>query len=129
MSLGFYTYFAGRGVPLILLAFIGFVWRVQRPSFYKNWRQWGGMLAVMAVLAIPLVVTLQAQPEAEGRGGELAVPWVVAPTNFAPLQQYVVTTLSMYHATGDGEWLYNIPNRPLFNAVGAVFFWAGCCWR
>ncbi len=126
ISLGFYTYFAGRGVPLILLAFMGFVWLVQRPSFYKHWRQWGVMLAVTAVLAIPLVVTLQAQPEAEGRVGELAVPLVAARQgNFAPLQQYVVTTLSMYHATGDGEWLYNIPKRPLFNAVGAVFFWGG----
>jgi hypothetical protein len=86
----------------------------------------GVMLAVTAVLAIPLVLTLQAQPEAEGRVGELAVPLVAARQgNFAPLQQYVVITLSMFHATGDDEWLYNIPNRPLFNAVGAVFFWGG----
>ncbi|MBK8905107.1 MAG: glycosyltransferase family 39 protein [Anaerolineaceae bacterium] len=126
ISLGFYTYFAGRGLPLILLAFMGFVWLVQRPSFYKNWRGWAAMLAVTAVLAIPLIITLQAQPEAEGRVGELAVPLVEARQgNFAPLRDYVVTTLSMFHATGDGEWLYNIPNRPLFGAVGAIFFWGG----
>ncbi len=126
ISLGFYTYFAGRGVPLILLAFMGVVWLLARPRFYKNWRGWVVMLVGTAVLAIPLIFTLQAQPEAEGRVGELAVPLVEARAgNFEPLQEYVVTTLGMFHATGDDEWLYNIPNRPLFGTVGAIFFWGG----
>lgn len=126
MGLGFYTYFAGRGVPLILLAFMGFVWLVKRPSFQKQWRMWLIMLGVTAVLALPLILTLQAQPEAEGRVAELAVPLVEARQgNFAPLQEYIVTTLSMFHATGDDEWLYNIPNRPLFDMAGVIFFWGG----
>ncbi len=126
MGLGFYTYFAGRGVPLILLAFMGFVWLVQRPFFQRNWRMWAVMLGVAAVLAIPLILTLQAQPEAEGRVGELAVPLVEARQgNLQPLQEYVVTTLGMFHATGDDEWLYNIPGRPLFGVIGALFFWGG----
>ncbi|MBK7894623.1 MAG: glycosyltransferase family 39 protein [Anaerolineaceae bacterium] len=126
ISLGFYTYFAGRGVPLILLAFMGVVWLLARPRFQQNWRGWGLMLVGTAVLAIPLILTLQAQPEAEGRVTELAVPLVEAQAgNFEPLQEYIVTTLGMFHATGDDEWLYNIPNRPLFGAVGAIFFWGG----
>jgi hypothetical protein len=84
------------------------------------------MLTGTSVLAIPLILTLQAQPAAEGRVAELAVPLVAARVgNFAPLQEYVVTTLGMFHATGDDEWLYNIPNRPLFGAIGAIFFWGG----
>ncbi|MAT96070.1 MAG: hypothetical protein CL608_02920 [Anaerolineaceae bacterium] len=126
MGLGFYTYFAGRGVPLILLAFMGFVWLVQRPSCQKQWRAWLVMLGVTAVLAIPLIVTLQAQPESEARVAELAVPLVEARQgNFAPLQEYITITLGMFHATGDDEWLYNIPGRPLFGIVGAIFFWGG----
>jgi len=31
----------------------------------------------------------------------------------------------MTHATGDPEWLYNIPGRPIFGAAGAIFFWIG----
>jgi len=126
VSLGFYTYFAGRGVPLIVLAFMGVVWLLARPYFYKNWRGWLVLLGGTAVLALPLIFTLQAQPEAEGRVAELAVPLVEARAgNFEPLQAYVLTTLGMFHATGDDEWLYNIPNRPLFGAVGAIFFWGG----
>ncbi|GJM40835.1 MAG: hypothetical protein DHS20C20_11170 [Ardenticatenaceae bacterium] len=126
MSLGFYTYFAGRGVPLILLAFMGVVWLLRRPFFFAHWRGWLVMLMGTAVLALPLIFTLQAQPEVEGRVAELAVPLVEAREgNFEPLQAYVVTTLGMFHATGDDEWLYNIPNRPLFGVVGAIFFWGG----
>jgi hypothetical protein len=126
VSLGFYTYFAGRGVPLVLLAFMGFVWLVKRPSFTQQWRAWMVLLGITAVLAIPLIITLQNQPEAEGRVGELAVPLVEARQgNFVPLREYMVTTLSMVHATGDGEWLYNIPDRPLFGPIGALFFWGG----
>ena len=31
----------------------------------------------------------------------------------------------MFHADGDGEWLYNIPGRSVFGWVGAIFFWLG----
>ena len=126
IALGFYTYFAGRGVPLILLAFMVVVWLLKRPSFQQQWRGWLMMLGVTAVLALPLIFTLQAQPAAEGRVAELAVPLVEARQgNFAPLGDYLLTTLGMFHATGDGEWLYNIPNRPIFGWLGAIFFWAG----
>lgn len=126
MGLGFYTYFAGRGLPLILLAFMGFVWLVKRPSFKQQWRGWLIMLGGTAVLAIPLLLTLQAQPESEARVAELAVPLVEARLgNFEPLRKFTLTTLSMFHSTGDGEWLYNIPNRPIFGTVGAIFFWGG----
>jgi 4-amino-4-deoxy-L-arabinose transferase-like glycosyltransferase len=126
IALGFYTYFAGRGVPLILLAFMGVVWWVKRPSFKQQWRGWLMMLASVAILAIPLLLTLQAQPESEARVAELAVPLVEARLgNFEPLREFTLTTLSMFHSTGDGEWLYNIPNRPVFGTVGAIFFWGG----
>ncbi|WP_420628366.1 ArnT family glycosyltransferase [Candidatus Leptofilum sp.] len=126
INLGFYTYFAGRGVPLILLAFMGVVWLLARPYFRAHWRGWLLLLGATAVLAIPLILTLQAQPEAEGRVAELAVPLVEARAgNFEPLQEYIIITLGMFHATGDGEWLYNIPNRPLFGVVGVIFFWGG----
>ena len=84
------------------------------------------MFITAAFLALPLVITLGRQPESEARVAELAVPLVEARAgNFAPLQEYITTTLSMFHADGDDEWLYNIPHRPVFGPVGAGFFWAG----
>ncbi len=126
IALGFYTYFAGRGVPLILLAFGGYLFLVDRERFKRHWRGWAVMLGVTAVLAIPLITTLRQQPESEARVAELAVPLVEAQAgNFEPLWEHIRITLSMFHNDGDDEWLYNIPNRPVFGPIGAIFFWVG----
>ena len=52
--------------------------------------------------------------------------------NPRPLLEYTWTTVQMFHATGDSEWLYNIPNRPVFNLIGGVLLWTGvalCVYR
>ncbi|MCA9960560.1 MAG: hypothetical protein KC443_16075, partial [Anaerolineales bacterium] len=92
----------------------------------RQWRQWGVMLLLALLLALPLLMTLGQQPEAEGRVAELAVPLVAARQgDFGPLWEHVITTLAMFHNNGDGEWLYNIPQRPIFGVIGALFFWLG----
>ncbi len=126
MGLGFYTYFASRGVPVILFAFSVYLAVVDWELFKRRWRGILLMFVLTAVLAAPLFITLRNQPESESRVAELAVPIVEAQAgNFEPLREHIVDTLSMFHATGDGEWLYNIPGRPLFGWVGALFFWTG----
>ncbi|MCA9971185.1 MAG: glycosyltransferase family 39 protein [Anaerolineales bacterium] len=126
IALGFYTYFAGRGVPLVLLAFAAVIWLTARDLFRRQWRRWLLLGGALVLLALPLAIALQQQPTAEGRVAELAVPVVEARAgNFAPLWEHVTVTLSMFHSRGDGEWLYNVPDRPLFGLPGAVMFWAG----
>ena len=84
------------------------------------------MFGVAALIALPLLVTLSQQPESESRVQELAVPLVEAQEgNFQPLVQHVTQTLSMFHSYGDEEWLYNIPYRPVFGSITAIFFWIG----
>lgn len=132
-ALGLYTYFASRGVPLILLAFCAYLALFAPGSFKQHWRGWAVMFGVTVVLSLPLFLTLQQQPESEGRVAELAVPLIEARAgNFQPLLKYTLTTLAMFHATGDSEWLYNIADRPLFSPVVAIFFWLGvliCLWQ
>jgi 4-amino-4-deoxy-L-arabinose transferase-like glycosyltransferase len=126
ISLGFYTYFASRGVPLILLAFCGYMALFVRGVLARQWRGWLVLAGVTAVLTLPLFITLQNQPASDARVAELAVPLVEARQgNFQPLAEYTGTTLGMFHVTGDDEFLYNIPDRPLFGLMGAVFFWMG----
>ncbi|MBX3055933.1 MAG: phospholipid carrier-dependent glycosyltransferase [Anaerolineae bacterium] len=126
LALGFYVYFAGRGVPLILLAFCGYMAIVAWPLLRREWRGIVFMFVVTAVLVIPLFITIQRQPEAEARVGELAGPLIAARAgDFSLIQKHVVATLSMFHADGDDEWLYNIPHRPVFGSLGALFTWGG----
>ncbi len=126
LALGFYTYFASRGVPLILLAFVGYLALFAWPLFRRHWPGFVLMFVVTALLAVPLVVTLQQQPEAEARVAELALPLVQARAgDFQLMAEYTRITLNMFHSDGDAEWLYNIPNRPIFGVLGAVLFWLG----
>lgn len=133
MALGFYTYFASRGVPLILLAFCGYLLLFHRELFKRHWQGFALMFVATAVFTIPLFITLRQQPEAEARVAELALPLIKAREgDFSLVAQYTRDTLSMFHATGDNEWLYNIPNRPVFNLFGAILLWFGlalCLWH
>jgi len=126
MGLSFYSYFSSRGLPLILLAFLVYLLIFKRTLVARNWKELLLMFVLAFLMALPLLVTLANQPESEARVSELAVPLVEARDgNFKPLQEHVLTTLRMFHSSGDDEWLYNIPNRPLFGPVGGLFFWGG----
>lgn len=126
MGLGFYVYFAGRGLPLIPLAWLAYLALWNRDQARAHWR--GILLAtgVALLMALPLMITLRAQPEAEARVEELALPIYDARAgDFSTLGRYTITTLSMFTHDGDDEALYNIPHRPVFGALGAALFWLG----
>lgn len=126
MGIGFYTYFASRGVPLILLSFGAYlaIWR--RDLLRRSWKGLLLTLAVAGIMALPLLVTLQRQPEAEARVGELATPvYDALDGDFSTLASYTATTLAMFTHDGDDEILYNIPHRPVFGLMGGLLFWAG----
>ncbi len=126
MSLGFYTYFAARGVPLILIAFAAYLWWFDRPLLSRAWRGMALMLVAAGTMTLPLLLTLSQQPESEARVAELAAPLTEAQEGrFGLLWEHIRVTLSMFHSDGDGEWLYNIPGRPVFGLWAALFFWTG----
>ena len=126
MGLGFYTYFASRGLPLILGAFLVYAALVAWPMVKRKWLGLIWLFVLALGLAVPLLLTLQNQPESEARVAELAVPLVAAGDgDFAPLMEHVLITLGMFVNQGDGEWLYNIPGRPVLTSIGAIFFWLG----
>ena len=126
MGIGFYTYFASRGVPLILIAWMGYllVWR--RDLWFRCWRGLLLVLGIAILLAIPLAVTLARQPQAEARVSEVARPVHEALAgDFSMLGRYTLSTLSMFTHDGDEEALYNIPHRPVFGLLGGILFWVG----
>ena len=113
-------------MPLILLAYCGYLAIFVRSLAKRHWRGWLLWLGATAVLSLPLILTLQQQPTSEARVAELALPLTEARAgNFQPLWQYTYTTLGMFHTTGDNEWLYNIPDRPVFGPISALIFWLG----
>lgn len=126
LAFGFYVYFAGRGVPLILVAFCGYGFWVARPWVRRHLLPLLALFLLTAVLVVPLFYNIQQQPEAEARVGELAGPLLAARQgDFSLIQEHIIVTLNMFHSDGDGEWLYNIPGRPIFHPMIALFMWVG----
>jgi 4-amino-4-deoxy-L-arabinose transferase-like glycosyltransferase len=133
LGLSFYTYFAARGLPLIVLAQLGYWLLFDRLHLRRTWRPVALALLIGAALAVPLLLSLPRGQAVPGRVEELAVPLVEARQgDWQPLIHHMATTLSMFHAEGDGEWLYNIPGRPVFNVTGALSLLLGllvCLYR
>jgi 4-amino-4-deoxy-L-arabinose transferase-like glycosyltransferase len=134
LAAALYTYTASRLIPFVLLAFGLYLALFHRERFRCWWRPLLATLLLAAALTVPMWVAIaQGRSEAAAQGvgadarlAELAVPLnELLAGNPRPLLENVWTTLGMFHATGDPEWLYNIADRPVFNLLGGALFWAG----
>ncbi len=112
------TYYAGRLMPAFLFAALPVLW-----INIRRWPRFLGALGTGVLLAAPMFVAAANAPGADARVSEIASPLhAVAEGNFKPLIQTTLTTLRMFHATGDPEWLYNISERPVFSNIGTILF-------
>jgi 4-amino-4-deoxy-L-arabinose transferase-like glycosyltransferase len=141
MGISLYTYPAARLLPVLLILFAAYLAMLHRFQFDRCWRGILLSLATMAISVAPMgIAIIQGRSEAAAQGigadarlDELAIPLrELQNGNPRPLLETTATTLSMFHATGDPEWLYNIPDRPVFNLLGGVLLWTGvalCLYR
>ncbi len=124
------TYYAGRLVPVLLLL----MYPIAGPR-RGRWRPYMAAIALGMALALPMFYVAAQTTGADARVSELALPvHALLEGNLSPLLQTAWTTLGMAHARGDPEWLYNISERSVFGAAGAVAFYGAiafalCRWR
>jgi 4-amino-4-deoxy-L-arabinose transferase-like glycosyltransferase len=141
MGISLYTYPAARLLPVLLILFAAHLAVLHRSQFGRCWQGILLSLVTMAISVAPMgIAIIQGRSEAAAQGigadarlAELAMPLrELQNGNPRPLLETMGTTLSMFHATGDPEWLYNIPDRPVFNLLGGTLLWAGvalCLYR
>jgi len=143
LSLGaaLYTYTASRLLPVLLVVFAAYLAWFHRDLFQRHWRGMALALATMAILAAPLAFAItegRTKSAVEGIGADARVAELAMPLRElrdgdpSLLLTNTWKTLGMFHATGDPEWLYNIPGRPVFNFLGGALFWVGvalCVYR
>jgi 4-amino-4-deoxy-L-arabinose transferase-like glycosyltransferase len=134
LGLSLYVYPAARLLPVLLLVFGLYLALFHRQRFHEVRTGYGLALLVTVILALPLAIAIahgSSEAAAQGIGADARLVELARPIRAlregdpGPLLENTWTTLGMFHATGDPEWLYNIAGRPIFNWLGGLLFWAG----
>ena len=118
-----YTYSATRMLPIVLLIFALYLAVFQRAQLRRHGLNLVLMLSLAALIALPMAIHIATVPAAERRLGEVQGPLdALKQGNVLPLIKSAAMTLGMFNVTGDPEWLYNIPNRPVFDVLTGLVF-------
>lgn len=123
-----HTYLAARVLWLIFPLFVGYLALFHRERFRTAWRP--TLLGLIAgfVLTIPMFLYIQRNPWADTRLEMLDRPLQnLLSGNWGPVFENVSQALLAFFWPGYGDQFlaYNIPGRPLFDLVSAVFFLLG----
>jgi 4-amino-4-deoxy-L-arabinose transferase-like glycosyltransferase len=129
LGLSLYSYTGARvvfAIPALLAIYFFLTQRGKGAKWSKEVRGALIVLGVSLVVALPLFLTLQADPTLQQRVDQLAGPLeALQAGDVGPVLQSVVNTLGVFSFTGDPRWTYTLPERPLFDWGTAVFFYAG----
>lgn len=108
--------------------FLGYLALAHRAAFRRAWRPALAGLLLGALLSAPLFLYLRAHPEMQTRLDMLDGPLqAITAGQWRPVLANVRDALLAFVWPGRGDQFlaYNIPGRPVFDAVSAVFFVAG----
>ncbi|MBK7894615.1 MAG: glycosyltransferase family 39 protein [Anaerolineaceae bacterium] len=128
VAITLHIYLAARVAWLIFPLFLAYLAWQQRESFRQSWRYGLAGLLLTGVLVTPLFVYLAQNPYALTRLSMLDGPLEnLRNGNLLPLWQNATSALLAFIWPGYGDQFlaYNIPGRPVFDAVSAVFFVLG----
>lgn len=127
-GLGFYTYTAYAALALVLVAvlLIALIWR--RTWTQKHFKQLGFAAISLAVVLLPLVVTIVRHPnDSSARAG--GTSFLNSELNHGkPLQTLgssVAKTILQYNVAGDQNPRHNIPGQPLVNTFVGIMLLVG----
>ena len=123
-----YIYLAARVSWLLFPLFLGYLALWHRAAFRRSWRPALAGLLLAGLLAAPLFLYLRAHPEMQTRLDMLDGPLqAVAAGQWRPVLANATDALLAFVWPGRGDQFlaYNIPGRPVFDALSAVFFVIG----
>ncbi len=123
LGAGFYTYMASRGMPLLYLVFIVYLFIGNRALLRRVWPGTLALLGGAVGVGLPLFLYLRAHPNLEQRIGQLDGALTAARGGeWLPLWNNIRDSLPMIFWKADPRWLYHIGERPMLEpCLGAAF--------
>ncbi len=127
LGLSAYTYLSSRALPILLAAFTVYLAILARDRMRGKWRGLFASYLIGGLIALPLVVTLLANPDLQFRVSEVSAPLDKAlQGDWGEVGANVNRTLGMFTVKGDNTVRDNWPDRPVFpEPLGAALFSAG----
>jgi 4-amino-4-deoxy-L-arabinose transferase-like glycosyltransferase len=127
LGLSQYAYLAARAVPLVVASFGLYLACFHTSRLRVHWRGLLVVLAVAALIVIPLAVYLVAHQGEQARIGRLNAPLqALSRGDPQPVISSTVAALGMFVWRGDPQSHYNLPSRPVLDPVTGVLFIGGC---
>jgi 4-amino-4-deoxy-L-arabinose transferase-like glycosyltransferase len=123
-----YTYLAARFYPITLLAIAAYALIVDRRRFIQRWPALAVAAITMVAVATPLATHFIRHPAdfVERADQVLIFTQVASPSEGVRVfLTNVWQTALAFFARGDPRWHYNLPGKPIFDPLIAVFFLAG----
>ncbi|MBP7689141.1 MAG: glycosyltransferase family 39 protein [Thermoflexales bacterium] len=126
-GLSAYTYLSSRALTILLTAFTVYLALFARDRMRGKWRGLFASYLIGGLIALPLVVTLLANPDLQFRVSEVSAPLDKAlQGDWSEVGANVNRTLGMFTVKGDNTVRDNWPDRPVFpEPIGALLFGAG----
>ena len=135
LGLSFYSYTAARIIFLLPLGYALMGWLAGRRTIGgMAWWRWLVLtLGMFVLVAAPMQITLWRDPTLQQRVEQLAGPLeALRAGDVGPIVESGLRTLGVFSFTGDPRWTYSLPERPLFDPLTAILFYAGlglALWR
>jgi hypothetical protein len=126
LGLSWYTYTAGRALPLLLPLLIGYLVLTDRPALRRHGPGLALALLTAALVITPLALYLRAHPGSGQRLEQLDEPLKrLRQGDPGLVWESTRATLGMFSLRGDSRWTYGLQGRPTFEPLGAALFYLG----
>jgi len=123
-GLSAYIYAATRMLPVVFVGFLAYLAIFKRTQVRTHGLYVMATFIIAIVIVLPMAIHIASVPAAERRLGEVEGPLdALQRGEITPLINSTLITAAMFIAKGDPEWLYNIPDRPVFDLVTGVIFY------
>ena len=135
IAITLHIYLASRVAWLLFPIFLIYLFIIEREKAKTIWQSTTGGLLLAGLLFLPMVRYLQRNPFALTRLDMLDRPLQeLSSGNLRPILNNIFEALLafVYPGSGDQFLAYNIPGRPVFDSLTAVFFIMGllvCIWH